>query len=230
VIILFLSGCEKIDFDFLREETDKVEEIKDFDRNQTQPHVDGEAVGADEVQVFKHNQTELEVLKNLAISGDMDMQYTLGYKYLKGIDLILNYKEAAKWFILAGRQGHAGAQFKLGSLYEHGIGVEKNVDSSLEWFTKSAEGQNVYAQNQLGWIYANGHGVEEDYSLAVRWFRQASERNYFVAQANLSTMYRDGKGVDQDYGLAKTWWVLAMEADTKNQFKNETFYQFQMNR
>ena len=88
MILLCLLGCEKMDFDFLSEKDDEI----------------------DEINYLETNQTQLDILESLAISGDMDKQYALGYQYLKGIDVVRDYKQAAKWFALAGEQGHAKAQ------------------------------------------------------------------------------------------------------------------------
>ncbi len=52
-----------------------------------------------------------------ARSGDADAQFKLGCMYHDGYGVLQDYLEAAKWYRLAGEQGHAGGQFNLGLMH-----------------------------------------------------------------------------------------------------------------
>ena len=80
-----------------------------------------------------------------------------------------NATEAARWFLLAARQRHAGAQYFLGLMLQKGVGVERNLEASHGWYSRSAEGGNRNAMLELSKIYAMGLGVPADEAAAKAW-------------------------------------------------------------
>ena len=59
----------------------------------------------------------IELFRPLAIQGNADAQYSLGFMYTSGKGVTQDSKEAVKWYQLAAEQGHAFAQYYLGLTY-----------------------------------------------------------------------------------------------------------------
>ena len=81
----------------------------------------------------------IDELKQKAIKGDAEAQFTLGMMYLLGRDVTQDDKEAAKWITKAAEQGHTNAEFNLGGMYLDGVGVPQDDDAADKW-TKKAVG------------------------------------------------------------------------------------------
>ncbi len=97
-----------------------------------------------------------DVLNKLLISAKEDpvSQFQLGAKYYIGDGVEQNYEEAAKWFMMAAKQGYSQAQYNLAVMYEDGEGVKENIDEALKWYKKSAEQGNndaIEALKELGY-------------------------------------------------------------------------------
>ena len=80
------------------------------------------------------------------------------------------YKEALRWYRLAGEIGHKDAQFNLGLMYETGLGVSLDYKEAVKWYTLSAEQRVSKAQLYLGHLYVVGNGVMKNYVQAHMWF------------------------------------------------------------
>ena len=65
-------------------------------------------------------------------------QFYLGQLYEKGLGVLQDYVEAAKWYRKAADQGNAGAQLLLGNLYVIGRGVPQDIVAAHMWFNLSA--------------------------------------------------------------------------------------------
>jgi len=83
-------------------------------------------------------KTALRVWQPLAEQGDMAAQTYVGAIYEKGLGVLPNFEEAAKWYRLAAEQDYSRAQHALGYLYELGLGVEKNPQEAFRWYRKAA--------------------------------------------------------------------------------------------
>jgi len=68
-----------------------------------------------------------------ANNGDAGSAYRLGEIYYYGSDVLINYKEAAKWFRKSIEGETPFAAISLASMYSLGQGVEKNDIKSLMW-------------------------------------------------------------------------------------------------
>ena len=177
----------------------------------------------------------------LAENGNVDAQYTLGIRYLKGDGSRKNPQKAVKWIRKAAEQDHAGAQYQLGIMYRDGIGVPKSENEAVKWlrlasswginkaqrdldsllrkqllasedeFTANPELSNPDSQFALGMMYVDGKGVAKDPSTAVQWFLKAANQDHHEAQYRLGKMYIDGEGVKSSKKEAKLW--LAKAAD-----------------
>ncbi|MGQ7791456.1 tetratricopeptide repeat protein [Faunimonas sp. B44] len=67
--------------------------------------------------------------------GEPEAQYRLAGMYLHGEGGEKSERQAARWYKLAARKGHAGAQAELGRLLYEGIGIERNPVRGLMWLS-----------------------------------------------------------------------------------------------
>ncbi len=157
-----------------------------------------------------------EWLHKAADQGDLQAQVWLGWMYLNGRVVPLDYTKAEKWFRQAAEQGAVKAQERLGWLYVSGWGVPQDDTKAIEWFSKAvAQGSwpakvwILEAQVRLGDKYFEGRSVPQDYAEAEKWYRKAAERGSSAAQYMLGLMYLNGHGVPVDHVWAYTWTNLA---------------------
>ncbi len=189
-------------------------------------------------------ETAYNVLKPLAEQGNVKAQNYLGQMYHRGeivprigleddwftwaeIEdeknwaerfLLVDHKEAVKWYRLAAEQGLAEAQHNLAGMYYRGEGVPQDYKEAVKWWRLAAEQGDPKAQHNLGYMYYSRKGVPQDDKEAVKWYRLAAEQGLAEAQHNLAGMYRRGEGVSQDYKEAVKWYRLAAEqGDAKAQ-------------
>tara|TARA_A100001011_G_scaffold221401_1_gene229341 strand:- start:167 stop:583 length:417 start_codon:yes stop_codon:yes gene_type:complete len=85
-----------------------------------------------------------------------------------------DYKEAAKWYVLAAEQGDADPQINLGVMYCYGDGVPQDYKDAARLYTLAAEQGVARAQHNLGLIYHINQGVLADFVLAHMWFNIAA--------------------------------------------------------
>ena len=102
-----------------------------------------DAIGVDDYD------TALKEWTPLAEEGNTDAQFGLGYMYLEGKGVAMNYMEAMKWFRLAAEQGDADAQNNLGLMYAVGNGVLEDQGYAHMWFeVASSNGSSGAAKNR----------------------------------------------------------------------------------
>jgi hypothetical protein len=100
--------------------------------------------------------------------GKAEDQYHLGCLFYNGDEMLKQDRvAAAKWFLKAAAQEHAGAQGELGQCYADGEGVEQNDELAATWVRKAVNQGDVTAQGYLGCLYEKGKGVEQNDALAV---------------------------------------------------------------
>ena len=80
----------------------------------------------------------VKIYTPLALTGDVNAQYHLGYMFSTGQGLIQDYAEAIKWWKLGSASGDAWAQDALGGMYELGHGVKQNYVKAHMWYNLAA--------------------------------------------------------------------------------------------
>lgn len=111
----------------------------------------------------KNYSLALSLWTKLSWQGNAEAQNNLGYMYLKGEGVPLNYAEAVRWIRLSAARG-----------------------------TSPDKGYPA-AQNNLGYMYEYGLGVPINYAEAQKWYWLAAQQGYSGAQSNLSRLYREGR-------------------------------------
>jgi len=102
--------------------------------------------------------------------------------------------EAARWYRLAGNQGHAPARYRLGVMYELGHGVAQDHAEAAAWFRLAANQGHADAQLALGDLYADGRGVAQDDAAAYLWLSLGAEAVQDEKTRESSVVARDAVG------------------------------------
>jgi hypothetical protein len=131
----------------------------------------GDGVAAYSLQDY---QKALAVWRPLANGGDGEAQFRIGLLYLDGRGVEADGGEAARWFQLAGGNGHARASYMLADMYAAGKGVEEDRYQAFEWYFISAEQGDPRAQLQTGILYLDGEITNSDWVQAHVWFTRAA--------------------------------------------------------
>lgn len=144
-------------------------------------------------------------------------QYWLGAIYETGTGVTQDFKEAAKWYLLAAEKGDTDSQKSVAGMYENGSGITKDVEEALKWYRKAALGGDLGAQSILGGIYSEGKNVQQNQTESFHWYRMAAEninkKGYENASTSaairLSYLFSNGIGVKRDDNEANNWLKIA---------------------
>ena len=115
-------------------------------------------------------------LEPLAAAGDADAQYNLGILHDTGQGVPQDYREAARWYGMAGDQNHASALYNLGLLHFEGKGVARDEVKAIELYRRAARHGDADALSSIGYMFLHGIGVEEDQLEGMAFFLLAAER------------------------------------------------------
>ncbi|MFT4689365.1 MAG: hypothetical protein ACI9OD_001572 [Limisphaerales bacterium] len=88
--------------------------------------------------------------KAKAEQGEAIAQFNLGWMYEKGLGVIKDETEAAKWYRKAADQGYVSAQSSLGGMYAEGGGVIKDEVRAYMWFLIAGSNGNEIAKANFG--------------------------------------------------------------------------------
>lgn len=109
----------------------------------------------------------------VAVQGNPEAQFNLGYALYTGEGTDKNFTEAAMWFKRAAAQNYAKAQFNLAYCYMNGRGVPCDYDKALVLLKQSADNGYQNAQLTLSDCYAKGILTEQNEKEARRWKEMA---------------------------------------------------------
>ena len=84
--------------------------------------------------------------KAKAETGNTVAQYNLGSMYWSGEGVLIDHKQAVKWYRKAAEQGNANAQYNLGGMYEVGHGVPEDLVTAYAWAKIAQANGNKGAQ------------------------------------------------------------------------------------
>ena len=85
----------------------------------------------------------------LAMRGNADAAYHLGWLYANGNGLRVDGRKAVYWWTQAAQRGHTDAQFALGMAYTNGDGIKEDKSKAAEWFMRAAEAGNADARELI---------------------------------------------------------------------------------
>lgn len=116
--------------------------------------------GCDAAAQRATQQVAVERIRESALAGDIEAQYSLALEYSTGKRVPQDDVEAIKWFRAASAKGHTEAMYALGAMYGAGQGVKTDYVETARWHKSAAEKGNVDAQFSLGMLYGTGTGVK----------------------------------------------------------------------
>ena len=93
---------------------------------------------------------KFEETRAKAEKGNVMAQYNLGVAYVRGIGVMKDDREAAKWYRKAADQGHVMAQYELGVLHLHGKGVKRDAITAFTWLNIAGANGSRIAAEALG--------------------------------------------------------------------------------
>ena len=86
-----------------------------------------------------NKQARFSIIKQAAEYGDVDSQTVLGGLYKKGEGVEQSDVEAAKWFLIAAKNGNLVAMQNIGGSYYTGEGVRQDYAEAAKWWRKAAQ-------------------------------------------------------------------------------------------
>jgi len=105
--------------------------------------------------------------------GDSEAQYALATMLLTGQGGEKSERQAARWFKLAARKGHAGAQAEFGYLLYEGIGVGRRPVEGLMWLSvarlSSPGDPVVQARHEQAFSTADEDDRRDAMAMAEAW-------------------------------------------------------------
>jgi len=116
-------------------------------------------------------QLAMSELEPLAVEGQAEAQFYVGFMYETGKGVPVDLEQAAQWYLAAAEQGEPKAQFNLAAAYESARGVKTDLVQTHRWYLASAESGFLRAQYKVAEIYLSGAGLyEPDLIQAHKWF------------------------------------------------------------
>lgn len=174
-----------------------------------------------------------------AKSGNAIAQSSLGYRYENGDVVEKNLNEAAKWFLLATKNGNddkdslvrlyekgersddlvnwlqksPSASFEIAKMYSKSTGIEINQNEADRWFLLAMNNGNSSSdlKDQILRIFKNGVRTSE----IVSWLKTD-----MVACYEVGKIYEDEKNTTE----AVKWYKLVMDKDKANANPSPSFF------
>lgn len=157
-----------------------------------------------------------------AEAGDATAQDYVGFMYMSGWGVELNYNEALKWLEKAVSQGNAWGQNHLGLMYYNGTGVTYNSRKARELWEMAAMQGNANAMVNL----AANSGKVEWLEPGMKRLEKEAEKGNSYARLCLGWIYDYGKGVETNHVLAAKWFRKAAElGDASGQWELGVLYE-----
>ncbi len=88
-------------------------------------------------------------LMSKAEQGDADAQFNLGFMYLMGEAIPLDYKEAFRWYRASAVQGKSSAQGSLGAMYRKGLGLPQDYIQAHMWYNLATANSDLDQERKL---------------------------------------------------------------------------------
>ncbi len=100
---------------------------------------------AEGVGVKQDGAKALEILQDIADTGEVEAMLEIGYIYLYGRGMNVDEAKALEWFRKAADLGNTEAMMKLGNAYAVGLGVPQDEAAAKQWWKKAADAGNAKA-------------------------------------------------------------------------------------
>lgn len=146
-----------------------------------------------------------EEVKAMAVAGDMQAQYILGYAYYTGQQIEESDQEALVWWNKAARQGHREADVYMGLSFAEGFGGSLlSEDEGIRRYKRAEKSGSAFAEVLLG-IYDYRADTVENKLAAMERFRSAADKANPQAKIFLEAILKKGLDAKQDFGKDLDW-------------------------
>jgi uncharacterized protein len=158
-------------------------------------------------------QTSIADLQARAKNRDYQAAYELGLRYLHGIGVAADDKEAFRQFQTAADRGKIPAAMHMaGFCYSTETGTTRSDSSAFKYYKLAADAGLAEAQFKAGLSLEQGLlGQRANPAEAARLYQLASKQGHALSQYRLARMLYEGRGVTQDYEAAADWYKRAAE-------------------
>jgi len=158
-------------------------------------------------------QPSVAELQAKAKTRDYQATYELGLRYLHGLGVTADDKEAFRQFQTAADRGKIpAAMHMVGFCYSTETGVSKSDSSAFKYYKMAADAGLAEAQFKAGISLEQGLlGQRANPAEAARYFQMAAKQSHALSQYRLARMLYEGRGVTQDYEAAADWYKRAAE-------------------
>jgi TPR repeat protein len=116
---------------------------------------------------------DIDKLQREVLSGDAMAEAVLGFCYMEGFGVEVDYPRALNLLKAAVARGLPRAAFFLGSMYAKGLGTEKNVSAAVVLYELAASRGELMAHIALARLYATGVDVPLSRDDAGKWYSAA---------------------------------------------------------
>ena len=125
---------------------------------------------------YTQNNDLVDTLHKRAKASDAEAQVQLGKMYEEGDGILMDSKEAVRWFGQAAQAGNREGQYQYALALMDGRGVVQDYQAAFKWLEAAAKGGHPAAEFQLGRMYYKGMGIPVDKAKAYIWFNLAAAR------------------------------------------------------
>jgi TPR repeat protein len=194
-----------------------------------------QGIQKDESQQTNFDSKAFYWLDNNLGLNDSEIWCDLGFVFLFGIGVDIDFEVAFSCFTRSAKQGNTGAQYSLGRMYQIGQFVDKNYQKAINWYTQSAKQGDPVAQLSLGEMYAQHMGKNDEQAVywlsqsakqgdpraqsylaeyennteALYWHTLAASQGEGWSQYRLGEIYENGEGVEKNLCTAITLYKIA---------------------
>ena len=115
-------------------------------------------------------------VKKASEEGNVIATHFMGIKYLFGIGVEKNSKEAAHYFEKASNLGDPESMFNYARMLEKGTDIECDYEKAVYYYEKAIELGNVNAMVNLAFMLREGKGIKVDKEKAAKYFKMAADK------------------------------------------------------
>jgi len=164
--------------------------------------------------VYRDFSTGIASLKEKALAGDSASQYKLGTIYANGRGVLINYGEAARFYLMAALQDHPDAQNNLGVIFRNGNLGKQDYVNAYAWYMVATQKGSPHAKDNLAWA---------EKALSLKQIEQGKRIAAQILETHTTPAYPFAK-IDFKEGIAALK-EKALAGDSASQYKLGVIYE-----
>lgn len=150
----------------------------------------------------------IEALEELAESGNVNAQYTLGKIYTSDWEFY-ELEKGVRFFEATAEQGNEWGQYQLGRLYTDPDLEIYDLEKGIRYLEVAAEQGNEWAGYVLAKEYLDKGSAAYDPEKGMEYLSGLAEKGNEWAQVKMGFEYIKGEHVDQNISKAREWFGKA---------------------